>query len=84
MLIPVTMANLCQSWTLFIHGLNRGLKRWWSKACDNAFESVRRQLASQSVLVHCLATCDAFSYGLGVVVSHVMPDDSERSIAYAS
>ena len=36
-----------------IHGLNQGLKRQWSKACDNAFESLRRQLASQSVLVHC-------------------------------
>ena len=29
-------------------------------------------------------TCDASAYGLGVVISHIIPDHSERPIAYAS
>ena len=75
------------------HPLNqllcKDVKWQWNKACDCAFESLKIQLASQSVLVHydvnrpVKLACDASSYGLGVVISHVMPDNSERPIAYA-
>ena len=34
------------------------------------------------LLVH--LACDASSCGLGAVISHVMPNGEERSIAYAS
>ena len=76
------------------HPLNqllcKDVKWQWNKACDDAFESLKSQLASQSVLVHydinlpVKLACDASSYGLGVVISHVKPDHSERPIAYAS
>jgi len=76
------------------HPLNKLLckdVKWqWNKECDSAFSSLKKQLASQSVLVHydvnlpVKLACDASSYGLGVVISHIMPDQSERPIAYAS
>ena len=70
--------------------LCKDVKWQWNKACNSAFESLKTQLAFQSVLVHydvnlpVKLACDASSYGLGVVISHVMPDHSKRPIAYAS
>ena len=70
--------------------LSKDVKWQWNKECDSAFSSLKKQLAFQSVLVHydvnlpVKLACDASSYGLGVVISHVMPDHSERPIAYAS
>jgi len=62
----------------------------WDDACEAAFQKVKDKLASSKVLVHydpnlplVLAT-DASPYGLGVVLSHIMPDGSERPIAYGS
>ena len=76
------------------HPLNQLLckdVKWaWSKKCNKVLEALKEQLASQSVLVHydvnlpLRLACDASSYGLGVVISHIMPDHSERPIAYAS
>ena len=62
----------------------------WNKECDKAFSLLKEQLAFQSVLVYYDANlsvklaCDVSAYGLGVVISHILPDNSERSIAYAS
>ena len=56
--------------------LCKNVKWLWNKECDKAFSLLKKQLASQSVLVHCDATlpvklvCDASTYGLGVVISH--------------
>ena len=36
--------------------------------------------SSKSLVV----ACDASQYGLGAVLSHVMEDESERPVAYAS
>ena len=47
-------------------------------------------LCSPKLLVHydpekpLALTCDAFSYGIGGVLVHVMPGESERAILYAS
>ena len=76
------------------HPLNqllcKDVKWLWNNDCDKAFSLLKERLASQSVLVHydvnlpVKLACDASSYGLGVVISHIMPDNSERPIAYAS
>ena len=66
--------------------LCKDVKWQWNKECDSAFSSLKKQLASQSVLVHyevnlpVKLACDASSYGLGVVISHVMPDQSEHML----
>ena len=62
----------------------------WSAECQQAFEELKQQLASADVLVHydpslpLKLDCDASSYGVGAVLSHVFSDGAERPIAYAS
>ena len=54
------------------------------------FQQLKEKLASTEVLVHydpdlpLKLDCDASSYGLGAVLSHMFSDGSERPIAYAS
>ena len=75
--------------------LNELLKkgsRWnWSKDCANAFKQAKKQLSSTAVLAHynnpklpLRLAGDASSYGIGAVISHILPDGSERPISYAS
>ena len=75
------------------HPLNKLLEhqaRWrWNQKCENAFQELKRQLASSTVLVQYdsqkplrLAT-DASPYGVGAVLSHTMPDGFDWPIAFA-
>ena len=77
-----------------LHPLNDLLKadkKWeWSTACEAAFTEAKKLLASAPVLAHynpslpmCLAG-DASAYGIGAVISHVLPDGTERPVAYTS
>jgi len=76
------------------HSLNALLQKksvWnWSKQCQKAFDELKSKLASTEVLAHydpmlpIKLDCDASAYGIGAVVSHVLPDKTERPIAYAS
>ena len=77
-----------------LHPLNRLLRsdvKWkWSETCQASFEKIKHHLKSADVLVHyqpelplVLAT-DASPYGVGAVISHIMPDGRERPIAFAS
>ena len=66
-------------------------RKWvWSDACQKAFENVKQLIPSEPVLTHydpkapVRLACDASPYGLGAVFSHVMSDDSEKPIAFAS
>jgi len=62
----------------------------WSKQSQKAFKELKSKLASTEVLAHYHPTlsikldCDASAYGIGAVVSRVLPDNTERPIAYAS
>ena len=77
-----------------IHPLNDLLckdRKWkWSKECDESFRLAKEKLTSPNLLVHYDPTLpielagDASAYGVGAVISHIMPDKSERPIAYAS
>lgn len=65
--------------------------RWkWKAPEKEAFQKLKKQLASAKVLVHydphlpLKLDCDASSVGIGAVLSHTMEDGSERLIAYAS
>ena len=77
-----------------LHPLNRLLqksRRWeWNDDCKRAFQMAKESPTSSSVLVHYDSTlplrlaADASAYGLGAVLSHVMPDGSEHPISFAS
>ena len=65
--------------------------RWtWGGKQDKAFRKVKKLLLSSEVLVHfddhlpVILSCDASPYGVGAVLSHKMPDGTERPIAFAS
>ncbi|XP_062387122.1 uncharacterized protein K02A2.6-like [Sardina pilchardus] len=66
-------------------------KQWqWTSQCEMAFQEAKEQLLSQSVLTHynpelpIRLACDASPYGVGGVISHILPDGQERPIAFAS
>lgn len=62
----------------------------WSENCQRSFEKVKDMVSSDKVLTHydpklpVVLSCDASPSGLGVVLSHEMPNGDERPIAYAS
>ena len=74
-----------------LHSLLKQDIPWhWKTEQETAFSRVKSMVASDTVLTHYdpekelrLAT-DASAYGLGCVLSHVMPDGSEKPIAFTS
>ena len=62
----------------------------WGPEQRKAFAASKKMLESNSLLVHfdpqkpLLLQTDASPYGLGAVISHVMPDGSDLPIAFAS
>ncbi len=77
-----------------LHPLNRLLRndvKWqWDVDCERSLTKVKNIVSSSQVLTHysterplVLAT-DASSYGIGAVISHIMPDGQEQPIAFAS
>ena len=74
-----------------LHYLLRKDVPWkWGTSQARAFAASKRLLTSERCLTHFDSTlelslaCDASGYGLGAVLSHKMPDGSERPIGYAS
>ena len=70
--------------------LQKDVKWEWSKVQQEAYETCKRMLTSEAILVHYDSTrelklaCDASSYGVGAVISHVMDNGEEKPIAFAS
>jgi len=70
--------------------LNKSNKWKWSDKCEKAFRDVKCTLTQSEVLTHynpalpIQLACDASPYGVGAVLSHVMPSGEERPIAFAS
>ena len=62
----------------------------WTDACTAAFDKVKRQIGFDLMLTHfhpdlpLHVASDASPNGLGAVLSHSMPDGTERPIAFAS
>ena len=74
-----------------LYSLLQKTKQWsWEAPQKAAFTEAKRQLSSQKLLVHfdpskeLLLSCDASPYGIGAVLSHLMPDGTEQPIAFAS
>ena len=83
-----------QNLSSILHPLNRLLQvpqKWdWTEERSQAFKRAKDQLTSSEVLIHYdpklpinLAT-DASAYGIGAVISHVLPDGTKRPISFAS
>jgi hypothetical protein len=62
----------------------------WGPEQRDAFRAVKDQLRSGQVLTHfddqlpLVLACNASPYGVGAVLSHRMPDGSERPVGFAS
>ena len=77
-----------------VHPLNQLLQKdakWtWTPDCAEAFLAAKQALNSSKVLAHydpslpITLAGDASAYGIGSVISHVLPDGSEKPIAFAS
>ena len=84
------MPNLATELAPLHHLLKKDVPWQWTETEQDAFEKVKSLLLKDNVLVHydpdlpLVLASDSSSYGLGAVLSHVMPDGSERPIAYAS
>ena len=68
----------------------KGVKWKWGKEQQKAWENLRNKLSSDTVLtlydpkLPLKLDTDASSHGLGAVISHVMPDGTERPVEYIS
>lgn len=62
----------------------------WYVDCERAFEEVKKQMSSDTVLIHydpklpLVLAVDASPYGVGAVLSHTYPDGTEKPIQFAS
>ena len=70
--------------------LQKNRKWLWTTQCTQAVKTAKQLLTTSNLLIHYdpslplkLAT-DASQYGLGAVISHVLPTGEERLIAFAS
>ncbi|XP_052751504.1 uncharacterized protein K02A2.6-like [Galleria mellonella] len=84
--IPNLASKLNPLYTL----LQKNIKFIWSKECETSFQELKKEICSEKVLTPfhthlpiTLAT-DASPVGFGAVLSHIMPDNKERPIAFAS
>jgi len=83
------LPNLSQQLAPLYQLLKRGSRWYWKSQQSEAFQLAKKVLQADSLLVHydpakqLLVACDASPLGLGVVLSHIMPDGQERPIVYA-
>ena len=70
--------------------LRQGVKWQWTEKEQISFEKAKHILSETNFLVHydlekpLILACDASPYGIGAVLSHRMPDGSEKPITFAS
>ena len=70
--------------------LKHSVKWQWADEQENSFKESKQSLLSSQLLVHfdptltIRLTCDASAYGIGAVLSHEMPDGSEKPIGFVS
>ncbi|KAL9975232.1 hypothetical protein ACROYT_G012366 [Oculina patagonica] len=74
-----------------LHDLLQKDAPWkWTEECERAFVRSKEQLQASPLLVHydlkkpLRLACDTSAYDVDAVISHVMENDEERPIAFAS
>uniref|UniRef100_A0AAZ3NPL7 ribonuclease H n=1 Tax=Oncorhynchus tshawytscha TaxID=74940 RepID=A0AAZ3NPL7_ONCTS len=74
-----------------LHQLLQADTKWnWSPQCEEAFKTCKQHLLKSKWLAHYNTEmklrlgCDASPYGVGAVISHVLPSGEEHPIAFAS
>ena len=87
-------SKFISSYSTITHPLNELLKdgvEWkWCETQQKAFKRLKDKLSNAPVLTYFSDTlplkldADASQYGIGAVISHVLPSGEERPIAYAS
>ena len=67
--------------------LSKGQPWQWTDECDKAFKRAKEQLSQAPVLVHydpsqpSQVAGDASNYGVGAVLSHIIPDGKEHPLS---
>ena len=74
-----------------LYGLLQQYKTWrWTRVHTRAFKQSKELLLSSQVLVHfdpnleIRLACDASDYGVGAVLSHLMPNGEEKPVGFVS
>eukprot|EP00079_Xenopus_tropicalis_P034355 XP_017948126.1 PREDICTED: uncharacterized protein K02A2.6-like [Xenopus tropicalis] len=74
-----------------LHELLQKDTKWaWSAECEKAFQDAKQRLTNSKWLAHydhskpLRLACDASPYGVGAVISHILPNGEEHPIAFAS
>lgn len=79
--------NLSSILALLHKLLQKGNLFFWSRNCENAFQEAKKNFKSDTVLAHFDPVDDyrhTSPYGVGVILSHLYPDGTERVLQYAS
>ena len=69
--------------------LQKGMPCHWSAACKHAFEKLKAMLSFELLLTHydpklpLIFAADTSNYGVGAVISHILPNGFEKAIAHA-
>ncbi|XP_060805921.1 uncharacterized protein K02A2.6-like [Amyelois transitella] len=70
--------------------LQKDRKFIWTKVCNDSFEQVKKEIISDNILIHfnrdlpLRLSCDASQNGIGAVLSHILPDGTDRPISFIS
>ena len=87
-IMPNSYRTCHPSFTCMLNNLLRANQHWvWTHACNRAFLVAKSKLVSAPVLAHydphlpILMASDASAYGVSAVISHMMPDGTERPVA---
>ncbi|KAF8768286.1 Transposon Tf2-11 polyprotein like [Argiope bruennichi] len=82
--------NLSTRVAPFNNLLQKGTKFLWTAECGKAFKALKQEIASDRILCHydpklpLVLQTDASPVGIGAVLSHIMPDGSEKPAMFAS
>lgn len=74
-----------------LNDLLRNDTKWcWTPACQSAFDSIKKVLASELLLTHydpklpIIVAADASGYGIGAVLLHQFPNGHQKAVCHVS